>query len=156
MLKATSPAIDTGQPGAVPTGLAIRDLIGNPRVAAGTTATCPVPIRDKGAYEYAGPPCNVSLPELLDGEDPEPGSKLSSFRGEWSGKPTGYARLWFRCDELGDDCAEITPAKTRHGYTVRGPDLGHTLRVQVIAANAAGDSEPALSEPSGVVTAPPV
>ncbi|MGH8986029.1 MAG: hypothetical protein ACRDY6_19440, partial [Acidimicrobiia bacterium] len=80
---------------------------------------------------------------------------LSSFRGDWSDKPTGFARLWFRCDVDGDDCAEIAPPKTRKGYTVRGPDLGHTIRVQVIASNAAGDSEPAVSDPTAVVADPP-
>ena len=40
-------------------------------------------------------------------------------------------------------------------YTVRGSDLDHTLRLQVIATNAAGDSDPATSDPTGVVSNPP-
>ena len=155
MLSASSPAIDTAEPGPPPAGLAIRDLAGNPRRAAGTAATCPDGIRDKGAYEFVGPPCVIQPPEILNGDNPTPGTQLSSTRGTWTDKPTGYARLWLRCDAEGEDCVEITPPRTRKGYTVRGSDLDHTLRLQVIATNAAGDSEPAVSDPSGVVSEPP-
>jgi hypothetical protein len=154
-LPPDSPAIDTGQPGAVPAGLAIRDLAGNPRRAAGTTATCPDGTRDKGAYEFVGPPCAIQPPEILNGDAPVPGDVLSSNRGTWTDAPTGHLRQWLRCDADGDNCTEVTDYRTRKNYRVRRPDVGSTLRVRVIATNAAGDSEPATSDPSGLVSDPP-
>jgi len=56
-LKSTASAIDSGAPGASPPGSTTKDLAGNPRRLAGSTATCPNGTRDKGAYEYLGPPC---------------------------------------------------------------------------------------------------
>jgi hypothetical protein len=150
MLKAGSPAIDTGQPGAVPAGLAIRDLAGNPRRAAGTTTTCPDGIRDKGAYEYVGPPCLLQDPTITNGANPMPRVPLESKPGTWTNKPTSFQRKWLRCDVDGEDCVDITGYRQRTGYTPKGADIGHTLRVQVLATNAAGDSE-ATSAPSGVV-----
>jgi hypothetical protein len=146
-----APAVDTGAPGPPPAGMTLKDLADNPRRAAGSTATCPDGTRDKGAYEFLGPPCVLQDPEILGGANPSPSTKLSSSRGEFNNKPTAYARLWLRCDAGGDNCVEIAPPRTRQGYTVRGDDVGHTLRLQVIASNAAGDSEPALSDPTGVV-----
>jgi hypothetical protein len=151
-LKASAPAVDTGQPGAVPPGLTRQDLAGNPRRAAGTTATCPLGTRDKGAYELLGPPCVLNVPTIIGGANPAPGTQLSSTRGVFTNKPTTYARLWLRCDENGQNCDPIDPPRTRQGYTVRGADVGHTLRLQVIASNAAGDSEPAVSDPTAVVS----
>jgi hypothetical protein len=151
-LMATAPAIDTGQPGAVPPGVSREDLAGNARRAAGSAAACPLGTRDKGAYEFVGPPCELEAPEIIGGANRTPGTKLGSTRGVFSNKPTGYARLWLRCDESGDNCDPIDPPKTKAGYTVRAPDVGHTLRLQVIASNAAGSSAPALSDPTGVVT----
>jgi hypothetical protein len=151
-LKATAPAIDTGRPGAVPPGVSPQDLAGNARRAAGSTATCPLGTRDKGAYEFVGPPCELQAPTITGGANPAPGTKLGSTRGVFNNKPSAYARSWLRCDEAGQNCEPIDPPKTRQSYTVRRPDLGHTLRLQVVASNAAGDSAPALSDPTGVVT----
>lgn len=151
-LRAGAPAIDTGQPGAVPFGFTQSDLAGNPRRAAGSTATCPLGTRDKGAYEFIGPPCGLSAPTIIGGATPTPGTQLSSTPGVFNNKPTSFARLWLRCDEAGLNCVAIDPPRTRKGYRVRGPDVGHTLRLQVTASNAAGSSEPALSDPTGVVS----
>jgi hypothetical protein len=151
-LKAGAPAIDSGQPGSIPAGQSKEDLAGNPRRAAGTTATCPLGTRDMGAYEFIGPPCELQAPEIIGGANPTVRTQLSSTRGVFSNQPTSYARLWLRCDENGDNCDPIDPPKTRQSYTVRGPDVGHTLRIQVTASNAAGDSDPAVSDPTGVVS----
>jgi hypothetical protein len=151
-LKSTAPAIDSGAPGASPPGSTTKDLAGNPRQLAGSAATCPNGTRDKGAYEYLGPPCLIQVPAIIGGANPTIGTQLSSTVGEFNNKPTSYARLWLRCDAAGDNCAEIAPPRTRKGYSVRGADVGYTLRLQVIASNAGGDSEPGLSDPTGVVT----
>jgi hypothetical protein len=128
-------------------GLTIRGT-----VSGGTTATCPLGTRDKGAYEYLGPSCVLQAPEIIGGANPTVGTQLTSTRGVFSNKPTSYARLWLRSDASGDNCAPIDPPKTRQGYSVRGSDVGHTLRVQVTPSNAAGDSDPAVSDPTGVVS----
>jgi hypothetical protein len=151
-LKSTAPAIDSGAPGAIPPDSTTKDLAGNPRRLAGSAATCPNGTRDKGAYEYLGPPCLIQEPAIIGGANPTPGTQLSSTVGEFSNKPSSYARLWLRCDAAGDNCAEIAPPRTRKGYSVRGADVGHTLRLQVIASNAGGESEPGLSDPTGVVS----
>ncbi len=151
-----SSGIDTGAPGDPAPGLAVRDLVNKPRRAAGTGATCPDGIRDKGAYEFVGPPCELSAPTLLDAADPHPLDRLTATRGGWSNLPTRFALTWLSCDAAGDNCTEVgPPPRTGIGYTIRDRDLGHTIRVQVVARNAAGDSAPALSAPSGVVTRPP-
>lgn len=150
-LKATAPAIDTGQPGAVPPGVSPQDLAGNARRAPGSSATCPLGTRDKGAYEFVGPPCELQAPTITGGANPTLGTKLGSTRGVFNNRPTGYARLWLRCDASGGNCVAIDPPRTRASYTIRRPDLGHTIRLQVIASNAAGDSQPARSAPTGIV-----
>jgi hypothetical protein len=132
----------------------VQDLAGNPRRAAGTNATCPDGVRDKGAYEFIGPPCVTQPPTIIGGENPTPGTQLRSTRGTWTDTPTGYSRQWLRCDAGGSDCTEVTD-RTRKSYTVRQPDVGHTLRVRVIASNGAGPSDSATSDPSGVSPSPP-
>jgi hypothetical protein len=106
----------------------------------------------QGAYEFIGPPCGLSAPTIIGSANPTPGTQLSSTPGVFNNKPTSFARLWLRCDEAGLNCVAIDPPRTRKGYRVRGPDVGHTLRLQVTASNAAGSSEPALSDPTGVVS----
>jgi hypothetical protein len=118
-LKAGAPAIDTGTPGPPPPGFAVQDLAGNPRRAAGTNATCPDGVRDKGAYEFIGPPCVTQPPTIIGGENPPPGTQLSSTRGTWTDSPTGYSRQWLHCDAGGSDCSEVTD-RTGQSYTV-GP-----------------------------------
>jgi len=130
-------------------------MAGNPRRAAGAAATCPAGVRDKGAYEFVGPPCELSPPALIDADDPHPGDRIESTRGTWSNSPTHRARTWLRCDAAGANCTAIgPPPRSGIGYPVTGRDLGHTIRVQFVASNAAGDSQPSMSAPSGVVTRP--
>jgi N-acetylneuraminic acid mutarotase len=152
-LESGSPAIDSGQPGAIPAGLATQDLAGKPRRVAGRAANCPDPIRDKGAYESAGPPCSTLPPTLKNGADPEVGTQLGSNAGRWTNKPTGYRSQFLRCDAAGDDCDPITDYQSREArYKATPADAGHTLRARYLATNASGDSAPATSAPSGVVT----
>ncbi len=117
-----SPAIDTGGPGDPPAGLAVRDLANKPRRAAGTAATCPDGIRDKGAYEFVGPPCELSPPTLVAAGNPHPGERLTSTSGTWSNLPAAYVRTWLSCDGAGDNCTEVAPPRTGVGYTVRSRD----------------------------------
>ena len=97
----------------------------------------------------------MSAPTLIDADAPHPGNRVESTGGTWTNSPTHRARTWLRCDAAGDNCVEIgPPRRAGRGYPVTGRDLGHTLRLQVVPSNAAGDSQPALSAPSGIVTRP--
>lgn len=60
-LRAGSPAIDAGQPGAVPPGFSTTDIDGDPRRVAGTGATCPAGVRDQGAFEAPALSCTRTL-----------------------------------------------------------------------------------------------
>jgi hypothetical protein len=84
----------------------------------------------------------------------EVGQVLSAGDGVWSGSPSGFAFQWLRCDSSGGGCVSIGLA-TVSSYTVVSGDVGHTLRVQVVASNGVGSSAPAESVQTAVVTAPP-
>ncbi|HEV2981381.1 MAG TPA: S8 family serine peptidase [Solirubrobacteraceae bacterium] len=89
------------------------------------------------------------------------GQVLSATSSNWSEEPTVYAYKWQRCDAKGANCAPIAEA-TGATYTLGEGDAGATLRVAVVASNAAGTSGPATSTQTAVVhwqqpvnTAPP-
>src|SRR5207245_2278813 len=88
------------------------------------------------------PPASIAPPTIA-GEARE-GQTLTATAGEWSGAPTSFAYQWLRCDAGGANCNPVEAA-TASSYQVAGADVGSTLRVQVIASNAAGPSAPARS-----------
>src|SRR5207244_5630469 len=63
--------------------------------------------------------------------------------------PTSFAYQWLRCDEGGANCSPIELA-SESSYTLAAADVGATLRVQVIASNAAAPSTPARSSQTAV------
>jgi hypothetical protein len=83
----------------------------------------------------------------------QPGQLLSASTGTWSNHPTSFEYEWLRCNARGEGCSEI-PLATSSTYTVAPADVSGTLRVAVIATNRAGESPPALSPPSTVVSSP--
>jgi hypothetical protein len=98
-------------------------------------------------------PVNGGLPTITGSA--ATGHTLSASPGTWSGAPTGYAYQWQRCDSSGGNCSPI-PGETTPSYKLGSPDLDSTLRVAVIASNAAGSSAPASSPQSEVVPLEPV
>src|SRR5207253_2391133 len=98
------------------------------------------------------PPASTSPPTITGsaqlGHAPRPAA------GEWSGAPTSFAYQWLRCDEGGANCSPIELA-SESSYTLAAADVGATLRVQVIASNAAGPSTPARSSQTAVVAQAP-
>lgn len=96
------------------------------------------------------PPVNLRPPKVSG--IAEAGLTLRASHGSWSDSPTSYAYRWKRCDPGGGSCVGISGA-IRQTYIVDSGDVGRTLRVRVIAYNAAGHS-PAISTPTAVVTAP--
>ena len=62
---------------------------------------------------------------------------LIASEGEWTGSPTSYGYQWQECGTGGEECADVEGADEGE-YTLGSADVGHTLRVLVTAANAAG------------------
>lgn len=99
------------------------------------------------------PPANESVPTIKG--TAQSGQILTASPGSWSGAPTAYSYQWERCNEQGEGCESIEPA-TLSTYSVVSADVGHKLRVSVIAINGAGPSlNAASSAPSAVVSVAP-
>jgi len=77
---------------------------------------------------------------------------LSASTGSWTGSPSSYAYQWFDCDSSGGGCVAIAGA-TGSSYLLVAGDVGHTVRVSVVASNASGSSSAASSAATAVVTA---
>jgi streptogramin lyase len=82
------------------------------------------------------------------------GERLTAANGSWTNNPTSYAHQWEGCDSSGNSCGQIAGA-TGQAYTLTDADAGHTIRVQVIATNGDGASNPATSAPTAVVLPQP-
>lgn len=83
-------------------------------------------------------PVNTSLPSI-SGSAVE-GQTLTASTGEWSGAPApSYIFQWERCDSGGEACSDIKGA-TGASYQLGAVDVGDTLRVRVVATNAASSA----------------
>jgi hypothetical protein len=94
----------------------------------------------------AGPPGSplVTVVPAITGTA-QAGATLTVDTGTWTGFPTAFAYQWRRCDAAGEACVDVAGA-TASTYTVGTGDSRATLRVLVIATNAAGSG--------GTLTAP--
>jgi hypothetical protein len=81
---------------------------------------------------------------------PAKGQLLSTTEGSWLHAPTGFAYQWQRCAASGSGCADIS-GTTATTYELGAVDVGHTIRVEVKAQNAAGTSAFAASLRTAVV-----
>jgi hypothetical protein len=99
---------------------------------------------------FSSVPVNTGL-EIISGT-PYSGQTLSTTNGTWTGSPTSYTYQWEDCNSSGTSCTNITGA-TGTEYTLTGADVGHTVRVVIVAHNASGPSTPAESAATAVVTA---
>jgi WD40 repeat protein len=81
------------------------------------------------------------------------GQRLRAQRGAWSSRPTAFKYSWRRCDRTGRHCKGIAHAASS-SYLLGARDVGHTLRVSVVASNGAGRSRAALSAHTAVVARP--
>jgi hypothetical protein len=97
-------------------------------------------------------PTNTSPPTIKNSANPVVSTKLAADQGSWTGAPTSYQVQWLRCDSGGGNCSTITTFRPSGTYVPVGADVGHTLKARFIATNSAGDSSPATSAASGVVT----
>jgi hypothetical protein len=94
----------------------------------------------------AAPPVSTALP-VISGELVV-GQALSAGSGTWSGdEPIAFEYQWQDCDASGGGCVAVSAA-TSTTYELTAADVGHTIRVQVMATNAAGQAavESAASE----------
>jgi hypothetical protein len=83
------------------------------------------------------------------------GTVLTLNDGAWTGSPTGFAHQWVRCDADGaSNCADLA-GQTGTTYTTGADDLGHRLRVRVVAHSATVDSDPVPTAASGLVSEAP-
>lgn len=82
---------------------------------------------------------------------PREGKTLVGHRGVWTGDATDYNDFWVRCDQDGANCAPIGGATNRAGYTLRGVDVGDTIRFKVQAHNAIGDATSVSSQPTAII-----
>ena len=86
----------------------------------------------------AVPPTNTALPVVVGGWPIHVGGQLEGRPGTWFGTmPIQYAAQWLRCDGNGELCIEIAGA-TGWSYELVQADVGHTIRLEVAAANAQG------------------
>ena len=92
---------------------------------------------------------NNTSPPTITGTARE-GNTLTAHNGSWANAPTSFTYQWQRCAADGTGCADITGA-TSQTYTLTSADADHTVRVQVTAKNADGQST-ASSAPTDVVS----
>jgi len=92
---------------------------------------------------------NNTSPPTITGTARE-GNTLTAHNGSWANAPTSFTYQWQRCGADGTGCADITGA-TNQTYTLTSADADHTVRVQVTAKNADGQST-ANSAPTDVVS----
>jgi alpha-tubulin suppressor-like RCC1 family protein len=83
------------------------------------------------------------------------GDTLTAEPGMWLGsEPITYGYHWQKCNEAGEECANIAGA-TAETYTLPEGDIGSTVQVVVSASNTHGSAS-ATSSPTEVVGAPGV
>lgn len=97
---------------------------------------------------YASAPVNVSKPKISGGA--KRGRTLKASHGTWKNSPTSYSYQWKRCNHSGAGCKRIQGA-TGHTHKLSASDVGHTIRVQVVASNTGGSSHPATSAHTAVI-----
>ena len=99
----------------------------------------------------AAPPHNLT-PPTISGR-PRTGHGLTATVGEWDGEPTGFTYQWRRCDAQGAACTDIAGATSGY-YAVDAADKGHRLRIRIVATSDRGDSQPATSAATALITDP--
>jgi len=81
------------------------------------------------------------------------GTVLNGDKGTWDPKGSSYASQWLRCNDNGESCQKITNA-TGSKYTVVSADAKHTIRLDITATNADGQTT-ARANATSVVPANP-
>ncbi len=109
-----------------------------------TSAPTPVIVSEPMAPE------NLIAPSIEG--NPTAGDILTAQPGIWLGsEPITYSYQWQKCNEDGEECANITGA-TAETYTLPEGDIGSTVQVVVSASNSKGSAS-ATSSPTEVIGA---
>ncbi len=102
-----------------------------------------------GTAARLAPPVNTAPPTISG--TAQQSQTLTTTNGTWTGTGTQpFTYAWLRCNQSGNSCSAIGGATSRT-YTVRGADVGNTIRSRVTATNADG-STASTSAPTAVVT----
>lgn len=97
-----------------------------------------------------GTPPSNSAPPTISGTARQ-GQTLTGQTGSWSGStPIAFGFQWRVCDTAGASCSDLAGA-TAQTHVVTSAEVGHTLRVLVVASNSAGTAS-VLSAATTVVT----
>lgn len=91
------------------------------------------------------PPENQTTPEITGTE--QVGETLTATTGTWTNTPETYTYQWQRNTGTWGDISGATD----NSYLLTATDEGATIRVQVIASNSAGPSDPAFSTATGAI-----
>jgi hypothetical protein len=94
------------------------------------------------------PPANTTPPTISG--TAQQSQTLTEAHGAWTNGPTSYGYQWEACDSADNNCIPIMGA-TSQTYTLTSSDVGHTIRVQETASNAAGAGTPVSSPALGPV-----
>lgn len=94
-------------------------------------------------------PVNQYPPQII-GEAQEDAA-LASLPGVWTNNPTAYAYQWQEDDGGDGNFVDIVGA-TEATFTPATANVGNAIRLQVIASNSGGESDPAYSPATEVVT----
>jgi sugar lactone lactonase YvrE len=113
------------------------DGTGSPAISGATALVSSAPV-----------PANTAPPTISG--TAQQGQTLTEVHGTWTNTPTAYAYQWLQCDGSGNNCQPIAKASEQSYVPVSG-DVGHALKVQETAINAAGPSVASTSEPTTVV-----
>jgi len=84
----------------------------------------------------------------------EQGKTLSTDGGSWTNAPSSFTYQWLACDQTGAGCTQISGA-TASSYVPAASDVGHTLRVAVVAINSSGNASATSAQSAVVLIAPP-
>ena len=96
------------------------------------------------------PPFNTEAPTVSG--TPTAGQLLTAASGKWTGtEPIAFEYEWLRCNASGAECVQAAAPSVLPAYLVGAADVGHALRVEVIATNVAGHGV-AESAPTAVVS----
>lgn len=93
-------------------------------------------------------PSNTSVP-TVDGNF-QVKETVTATTGAWANNATAFTYQWQHCNSLGHACTDISGA-TDKTYVLVSDDVGHTMVVQVTAANTDGKAT-ATSKPSPIVS----
>ena len=77
-------------------------------------------------------------------------AEMTASTGDWTPAGANATYDWLRCDASGDGCRPISGSCDRR-YTVRDPDVGHTLRVRLTVTEAGQEPAFGISDPTAII-----